>query len=323
MDKIRNNIREVCILNPKVSVIMPVYNAEHYIKTAIDSILEQSYKNIELIIINDCPTDSTMKIVRTYKDDRIYVINNSQNKGIAYSRNAGLYYATGKYIAIMDDDDISLPGRIEKQVKFLEEREDIDILGGKVQAIDENDTIISTDKMVFNNPLYIKVNFLFRCIYHNSEVMFRKKIIDNYGIRYQEKCYGMEDFLFWIECSKVATMSNMDELLLKHRYYNGSETSRVKRDEKGKRKEHFAYLQRFSLGKSGFTLTEEELALLNRLMNEENDYAAHMQEITSAHSIFKKMIHQSKKLNMDFQTELDIYLRQQLMRWIRRCVDIW
>ncbi|EAJ7443814.1 glycosyltransferase family 2 protein, partial [Campylobacter jejuni] len=100
---------------------MPCYNRQEYIVDAIESILNQTYSNFEFIIIDDCSTDNTYEIVKKYaeNDKRIIVLKNEKNQGIVYALNRGFSIAKGKYIARMDDDDISLPNRLEKQVEYM------------------------------------------------------------------------------------------------------------------------------------------------------------------------------------------------------------
>lgn len=120
----------------KVSVVMPVYNSEKYLKESIESILNQSYSDLEFIIINDGSTDNSFKIIKEYAklDKRINVISR-ENKGIVYSLNEAIRLAKGEYIARMDADDISAPKRIEKQISFLKSHRDIDILGTQVKVV--------------------------------------------------------------------------------------------------------------------------------------------------------------------------------------------
>ena len=109
--------------NPLVSVIIPCYNAEKYVEEAVRSIMTQTYKNIEILVTEDCSTDNTLKILKNLEkeDSRIKVIQNKKNLKIVKSLNNMINIAQGKYIARMDADDISLPERIEKQVRFMEE----------------------------------------------------------------------------------------------------------------------------------------------------------------------------------------------------------
>ena len=104
---------------PKISVLMPVYNGDKYLKKSINSILRQTFDDFELIIINDGSTDLSLSIIKSYQDKRIKIINNSKNIGIAYSLNKGLNKANGDYIARQDQDDISHPERFMCQVNYL------------------------------------------------------------------------------------------------------------------------------------------------------------------------------------------------------------
>lgn len=102
-----------------VSIIMPAYNAEKYISNSINSIIQQTYKNWELIIVDDCSTDKTTKVILNYKDERIYLLKNIKNSGAAISRNRALREAKGKWIAFLDSDDIWHPEKLERQLDFM------------------------------------------------------------------------------------------------------------------------------------------------------------------------------------------------------------
>lgn len=125
--------------NPKVSVIMGIYNGEKTMERAIDSIIAQTYADWELIICDDCSTDNTYKIATEYaeKDSRIKVIQNEMNMRLAYSLNHCLSVAKGEYIARMDDDDICLPERFEKQVRYLDEHPEMAVVGSALIVFNE------------------------------------------------------------------------------------------------------------------------------------------------------------------------------------------
>lgn len=308
---------------PKISVIMPVYNAEAYIEQAIDSVLRQTYSNFELIIINDCSLDNSMDIVRKYTDPRIIIINNEKNSGIAYSRNQGLESSTGKYIAIMDDDDISLPYRFEHEVDFLEENSDIDIVGGRYQTIDADGHVIKTRGMVYHNPRYIKAMHLLQNVYPNSAVMLRKCLIDKYNLRYCDDCLGMEDFRFWIECSKVGYMSNIDELVFQYRISSNSESRRVLDNHIDERKKLYAEFQRYSLYRSGFRLNEDELNILNKVMSEKEGFCDSIVELKKLYKILHKVINQSKQMNCENSVEIEKFCRTILSEKISEMDGWW
>ncbi|MEL4306297.1 glycosyltransferase family 2 protein [Methanococcoides sp. LMO-2] len=157
----------------KVSVIMPVYNAEKYLKDAIESILNQSFKNFELLIINDGSNDKSKAIIESHNDSRIRLLNNEENSGLAKVRNKGIYEAKGEYIAWLDADDISHPLRLEKQVKLLDSHPDVGICGTWVKTIG---TKVTHKWRYPTNPNFIRGRMLFDDPLATSSVMLRKKL---------------------------------------------------------------------------------------------------------------------------------------------------
>lgn len=304
-----------------VSVIMPAYNAEKYIGKAIESILNQTYLRIELLIIDDVSTDSTMEVVARYKDSRIRVFHNSQNQGIAYSRNVGLDNAKGEYIAILDDDDLATPQRIEKQVDFLENNPDIDFVGGKYQTIDESGAILSKENLAYYNPLYIKALFLFQDIYSNGEMVFRKSTVDKYGIRYAEKQYGMEDFRFWIQCSKVGKFYSIDEVFLYHRIHGGNESIRNLTECAEERWQHKMELQKYSMRLSGIELSEEQHRVINAFTD--HGKCTTREQLEEYYHALKEVVSQAQQKKLDCTAELQILCRKYLAYQIRHCEKLW
>lgn len=319
--RLENEREKKQLMDKLVSIIMPVYNAEKYIGQAIESVLNQTYRNIELLLIDDVPTDSTMEVVSRYCDDRIRIFHNSENRGIAYSRNVGLENARGDYIAILDDDDLATPKRIEMQVEFLENNPDIDFVGGKYQAIDENGVIISRENMAYHNPLYIKAFFLFQDIYSNGEVTFRKATIDKYNIRYDENQYGMEDFKFWIQCSKVGRFYTIDEVFLYHREHQANETTRNLTQNVKERWHHKMELQKYSMRLSGIYLTDEQQEVINEFTD--HGKCTTKEELRQYYHALKEVVNQAKQLKLDCVNEVEILCRKHLMYQVRHCENFW
>ena len=127
--------------NPEISVIMPVYNGDKFLIKSIKSILNQTFKNFEFIIINDGSSDNSLKIIESFDDRRIKFFNNLENRGISFTLNKGLKVAKGKYIARQDQDDISLPDRLTLQLEYIREN-NIDLVDTNLTFIDENDQYI-------------------------------------------------------------------------------------------------------------------------------------------------------------------------------------
>ncbi len=191
---------------PLVSVIMPVYNSSRYLKDAINSILSQSYKNIELVIVNDGSTDLSRNIILSYSDPRIRLFENERNSGIVYSRNKGLQEARGKYIANLDSDDIALPERIEKQVNFLENHSDYGMCGTFFFTMDHNGKLLKKRQFPTNNR-NIKTFLILGNCFCNSTVMIRAKLAK--GLKYIEQYYVGEDYELFYRISKITKVGNL------------------------------------------------------------------------------------------------------------------
>lgn len=197
-----------------VSIVMPVYNGERYLRSAIDSILNQTFKDFEFIIVNDGSTDRSPEIVTSYKDPRIKVFNKS-NSGIVDSLNLGIKESKGKYIARMDADDISLPLRIESQVKFMEKNREIGLLGTTMQIIYEDGGLGYVVAPLTEDEDIRKAFLVTNMLVHGSAMM-RRTILDQVG-KYSKKAKHVEDYDLWIRFSRVTKISNLQDLLYQWR----------------------------------------------------------------------------------------------------------
>ncbi len=201
--------------NPKVSVIMPIFNVESFVREAVESILNQTFKDFEFIIINDGSTDKSLNIVKEYeeKDKRIVFINNEKNLGIIRSLNLGLKIARGKYIARMDGDDVSDFERIEIQYNFLEKNEDIFLLGTGAKNIDEKGKTISVFNPIVSGKK-IKERLLKRNCFCHPSIMFRNKG----SVFYREKMHYTEDYDLYLRLLlENKKLKNLPFRLLKYR----------------------------------------------------------------------------------------------------------
>lgn len=292
---------------------MPAYNGGKYIDRAIQSVLCQTYKNFELVIVDDKSTDNTLEVIERISDSRIILIKNEKNVGIAYSTNLAIANSNGKYIALLDDDDEAFSDRLEKQVLFLEKNIDIDVLGGKTVFVDAEDKILRYGSNPRNNPKLIKVILLFRCMdFMNSTVMYRREFIEKNCIQYREDCCGMQDYKFYIECSKVGNISTINEYLLKHRIHDNNETGRQKRNPK--RKQLYAEFQRDSLRDSGYVLSDQEMACINRCISEENPHCESREEFIAFYDVMCKIFQQGKDNGVEYLNELEFYIKSMLSK---------
>ena len=307
---------------PKVSVIMPVYNAEKYISYAIESILNQNYRNLELIIVDDQGSDDSMSIVHSYRDSRIVVISNDRNMGIAYSRNRAIEVAKGEYIAIMDDDDWTPEYRIGMEVDYLDNHPDIVVVGGAVNVMDESNIVKRRgNREMLHNPNRIRSELMFHDVIPNSSAMFRKKFVEDYCIRYKDNMLGMEDYEFWIQCSLYGNITNLDHVLLHWRNVEGNETSRRQKDsQKEARRAKFKYIQKSALQSNGFKLSEDELEIFCRSFPEENKYISSQEELQDIYEVLRKLIHQAKGRKFEYELK---YVCKKMFSWLVQNSTIW
>lgn len=196
----------------ELTVLMPVYNAEKYLKESIDSILGQIFTDFEFLIIDDGSTDKSVNIIKSYNDDRIRLICNVENMGISKTLNRGIELANTDLIARMDADDISLPDRLKKQYNFMVKNPEIKLLSTTIERISEIGKTISRSSSDFN-PLYFQLIFHCFGIYHPT-VMYRKEAVVDVGM-YPET--HSEDFCLWSKMIRKYRFYHMSEILVKYR----------------------------------------------------------------------------------------------------------
>ncbi len=212
---------------PKVSVVLPVYNGEKYIKAAVDSILEQTFSDFELIIINDGSEDKTQEILDSIKDPRVIKVK-QPNKGIVFSLNKAIEVSKGEYIARQDADDLSLPSRIEEEVNILDNNRDIILVGTNAIEINEKDRKIGDRQMPADDPSIRISLFNFSPFVHGS-VMFRKSAFKQAG-GYRQDYWPVEDFDLWRRMIGLGKAKNIQMGLYKFRI-NSEGTSQTNLDK--------------------------------------------------------------------------------------------
>lgn len=178
---------------PAVSVIMPTYNRGESISSAIESILDQSFTDFEFIIVDDGSTDNTADVIKKYadKDSRIVYVKNKTNQGIVGALNLGLKRAKGQYIARMDDDDFSFKGRLERQVRTLDNHPEITVLATRIGS--QRDAPISEKEPEIENPKRTEINTYYSSGLAHPTIMIRKGFLDKHNIRYSDKYQYAED----------------------------------------------------------------------------------------------------------------------------------
>jgi glycosyltransferase involved in cell wall biosynthesis len=213
---------------PKVTVLMPVYNGEQYLREAIDSILCQTFQDFEFLIIDDGSSDHSIDIINSYQDTRIALIKNEINLGLVLTLNKGLSLAKGEYIARMDADDISFCDRLENQIAFLDTNPDVSLLGTNAQIIDSEGNPQGFCNVISGYEL-IKWQMCFSSPFIHPSVIFRSQIIDKVNgytseaIKGREK-YSGEDYDLWRRISKISQVDNLQKTLIYLRKHDGNLT---------------------------------------------------------------------------------------------------
>jgi glycosyltransferase involved in cell wall biosynthesis len=206
---------------PLISVIMPVYNAEKFLKEAIDSILNQTITDFEFIILNDGSIDSSWDIISSYTDPRIKLMHDVVNLGYCARLNEGLRAASGKYIARMDSDDISLPTRFAKQLNFLESNSNFGLCSTNAIVIDENNLVIN-DRMFFKDNSPIEWQLIWTNPIIHPSVMLRRSFLENNDLIFNAELFPAEDYDLWCRMASFSKIHRLDDLLFKYRVLNGS-----------------------------------------------------------------------------------------------------
>ena len=218
-----------------VSVVMPVYNRENYIKEALDSILNQSFQDFEVIVVDDGSTDKTPQILAEYakKDSRIRVFTHEKNCGVGCARNTAQSHAIGKYLAIMDSDDVMVPQRLERQVRAMEENPDIDALTGRlVNLADPFEQ--SWAERPFEYHLSESEDGFLACLFFancfgNVGAIIRHSFVEKHDIRYDTTLKVGEDYDYWLQMTiKGGALSYMGDVVVRVRRHKNRSMSNYK-----------------------------------------------------------------------------------------------
>jgi len=213
------------ISSPKISVVMPVYNAAPYLAESIGSILNQTFRDFEFIIVNDGSSDDTAFILAKYeKSDARISVYHQENQGTAAARNRGCRLARGKYIATMDADDVSLPRRFERQIEYIEQHPDIGVLGTWICKIDKNGSLRGTWCPPTNAKMLQWTLFFGVCVAAPT-VLMRRQVMEKVNF-YGSVTSGVEDVDLWLRASSATEFGNVPEVLLKYRVWEENTSHR-------------------------------------------------------------------------------------------------
>lgn len=207
---------------PKVTVAMPVYNDAAYLNEAVDSILAQTFRDFELLIVDDGSTDGSASLIAEYRDPRIRCLTFTENRGRPVARNAALDYAEGAYLAWMDADDIALPQRLEKQVAFLDAHRDIAVCGAWIKRFHEQ----AGEVRFLSSPAEVQAATVFFSPLCNPCSCLRLSVAHKHNLRFDPVLRRSQDYAFWGDLILGASerASNVPEALLRYRCFDRPST---------------------------------------------------------------------------------------------------
>ena len=211
---------------PKVSIVLPCYNGASMLPQAIDSVLSQTFTDWELIIVNDCSTDNTLEIAKSYegKDCRIKVVSNPVNKKLPASLNEGFSHARGDYYTWTSDDNILLPNMLKVLCNYLDNHDDIGFVASDYDAIDAEGNYIKTISVPDDINICMPLND-----YVGASFMYRSDIARNVG-PYDVSLFLVEDYDYWIRIWKECKVGVIHDVLYRYRWHSNSLTEKRKKD---------------------------------------------------------------------------------------------
>ena len=218
-------------MEQNVSVCIPVYNGEDTIEAAIQSVLNQSYENLEIIVVDNASTDSTLQKIQRFDDNRIKVFVNESNLGMAGNWNKCLEYVTSEFVHFLCADDVMERDCIEKKVKAIQEPNTVMVYSSS-ELIDDKDEVLmkrvqyKSDRR-FDGMKLAKKSFLSRNLYGEpSNVLFKAEVIRQVGGFSLDTCY-VTDWEFWLRVSTLGDVAYLKDILVKYRVSNGNTTSKL------------------------------------------------------------------------------------------------
>lgn len=306
-------------LAPKVSVVMPVFNAEAYLAKAIRSILEQSYRDFELLMINDGSSDKSAEIMSSFKDPRIRIITNEYNTGLREVLNQGVRESHGTYIARMDSDDIARGDRLSKQVAFLDTHPDFIMVGTQAEIINENDkaTGIAWKESIASEEMPSALLFHNRFVH--PSILVRKNALPPEPFR--AELTPAEDYDLWLRLSKAGKLWNLPQILLYYRQH-GKNISLEKSQEKNSALDRIA---REQLNILGINASGEEILIHRTNYGYKGD---NLEKFLEAREQWLRRLIDANNTSKQFDS--DIFKKVVARQWLISCaantgrgVNVW
>ena len=293
---------------PSLSIIMPVYNSGQFLSSAVKSVLEQSFQDFELIVINDGSTDNSRQVIQSFNDRRIVYLENERNSGIVFSRNKGLKKAKGSFIGMLDADDIAYRDKFEKQIRFLTENPDFGMVGSWVRFINMQGKRIRGGWKLKATPEEIPAIMLFKNYFLQSAVLYRKECLDNFS--FSEGFDILEDYLIWYHILKKHKAWNLPEYLVDYRIHGEGVTKKHRQDRIEKEKRVFKIMFK----DMGIDTTSEDLDLQMIIRN--GDPIRDKETLLSIEQWLLKIVTRNNKMELYNKVHLKHIVAN---RWLKVC----
>ncbi len=307
----------------RITVFMPVYNAERFLEEAVESILNQTYQEFDFLVIDDGSTDQSYKILEYFKDkdSRISLYKNEVNKGVCYTRNRGLALCNTEYIAFMDADDIAPRKRLEKELDFLDKHLELAGVGGIAQNINEDGEVIPGIFPLYQNPDYIRVNMMFENTLANGSVMLRTNIYKKYGIQYWDKEFA-EDYRFFSEYLQYGKIANLNEIMQHYRVVSSGLTQIYKKSKEDTKNLISDEIHKYWYQLYGFDFSEEEEQILLKCFRQDGR-TENKEELQCLYRTLKSMCDQAETLGLEDLKLIQVVCRKQFGKQVARAFWLW
>lgn len=276
---------------PEITVLMPVHNGEAFVREASESILSQTFRDLELLVVDDASTDQTVKILGSLNDPRVRIIESRERLRFSGALNLGIEHAAGAFLARMDGDDIALPNRLELQHNYMLEHPEVGLCGGLAT------TFGMREGLFFRPPLShgeILSYMLFDCPFVHPTVMLRRDVMERHRLRYDATYCPTDDYELWRRAARLFPVANINQVLLRYRVHAASLTQLEWGDMDG----HAARIAALELADLGITTSAEELRFHRNLgrgrcfpikKREELEQAeAWLQKLMTANALWKR-----------------------------------
>jgi glycosyltransferase involved in cell wall biosynthesis len=295
--------------HPRITVLMPVYNAAKYLKESMQSILDQSFVDFEFLIFNDGSTDGSGAVARQFLDPRIQLFDSAENHGYVYHLNQGIHIARGEYIARMDADDISDPERFAKQIQFLDAHPEVGICGTCFDLIDNGRLI-----MLPQDDAAIRISSFEGSPFGHPTVMMRTSLLRDNNLFYNDSLVPAEDYHLWLVLAQHTQLANLPEILLHYRVHEGQISNR-----KAQIQRDYAQMARNSLIETLINrpLLDEE-KILSRHLFEQTESIFDIDLISRIHTWIDYLIVANQATGLYDRSGFSIMLHQRLYKINKR-----